>query len=1181
MNRKIAVRKGGDFCYNGLMKSLVTWVALVGIVPLLGTMSYCLLQLAKERRPPESLRKLSKLTRVALLTLAVGAAYRCVPKVDTNGVRGVSHEVNPSSGRINPVRSGDDGDSQLAAITNLCFSQIAVSSRHVSLNVAWPTNLFATGALLDLFAKHPALTNGWSWVESRQIASGETNAVFVVDAAAVAADTNAPAAMFFKIQDRATCATTMRDSDGDGIPDIYELRNGTNPYVDDFAAAPRLTVGPDGDYPTLAAALSASTNYSVIALSTGIVELAKMVTMPPHPVLVTGPRNGYSVLRSESPIAAFMLDGGQNSETRFRNLQLVLGVRSGFQAGFWIGGNLPWIGEGASPSFENVRIRAPYPDVLYYGWHYYRDDGGASMVSNCVMNAAGATAAVGVYALDGPVVDMRSCAFVNFPTNGYATYIKRGVPLVTESPAADTNLTWSGYRLDAEYGSQHDSDGDGISDDDEIRIHGTDPWLADSDGDGVSDSDEIAAGTDPKNVYSFRRSAKVVVEATDELVDVTNYVAWGTSATGWETNGLIACAALPATNTYAVLATDGPLYLRSYRDLNRNGQYDEDDDVLLVEEVPYLASVSSTIFKFGDIDRDGVDDVVERREGTDPYNALEFRFRTVVSCVDSDHRAAVTNHLAAGLQMPMFPSPGEMTFSESGSLSIDMVVTNGECVVGCLRDFNGNGQHDEGTDVLVSRRLTKDDNGKTVQWTLGDSDGDGQSDSVELSHGTDPRNPASHCFNLYLVETGIFSTTNQLTAEIRFGTNVVVGPVIMTNRTWEVNVGHLTTTNRERVVVCFWDDANSNRVCDVDECWTRHEVFVRGHDNVVTNALAYGGFDQDKDNLPDWWELRNGLPPNGGAADEYADPDHDGLINLHEFMMDTNPVVPDGSNTFQSICSRSVDERIRNVCASNVVGRFVAFFENAPMGQYVANTNFWLRNVDVSCASVWNVGGEPGSMSATAITRRHVIMSAHWYKTSQYFCATNGQLIGVTVVALHGIAGSDMLLGRLASDLPTSIKIPKVLDEDLADAISGFKYLPIVCINQRKEATVLEMESLNVSAVNVDNGILYHNLAHTSSTNLVSDERLSIRGATIDGNSGSPCFLLVEDELVYLFSKHLGYKNQSVWSPSWGPLISHHLVDIQNTINAWEGGNAGSYQMHVIHLDDVEVGVSGNGGGGR
>ncbi|MDO8668720.1 MAG: hypothetical protein Q7K65_00310 [Candidatus Buchananbacteria bacterium] len=44
---------------------------------------------------------------------------------------------------------------------------------------------------------------------------------------------------------------------------------------------------------------------------------------------------------------------------------------------------------------------------------------------------------------------------------------------------------------------QKDTDGDGLSDYDELSVYGTSPYLADSDSDGVSDKEEITAGHDP------------------------------------------------------------------------------------------------------------------------------------------------------------------------------------------------------------------------------------------------------------------------------------------------------------------------------------------------------------------------------------------------------------------------------------------------------------------------------------------------------------------------------------------------------------------------------------------------------------------------------------------------------------------------------------------------------------
>jgi len=42
-----------------------------------------------------------------------------------------------------------------------------------------------------------------------------------------------------------------------------------------------------------------------------------------------------------------------------------------------------------------------------------------------------------------------------------------------------------------------DTDGDGLSDSDEVNVYGTDPTNPDTDGGGVNDGDEVAAGTDP------------------------------------------------------------------------------------------------------------------------------------------------------------------------------------------------------------------------------------------------------------------------------------------------------------------------------------------------------------------------------------------------------------------------------------------------------------------------------------------------------------------------------------------------------------------------------------------------------------------------------------------------------------------------------------------------------------
>ena len=88
----------------------------------------------------------------------------------------------------------------------------------------------------------------------------------------------------------------MSDADCDGIPDVYELANNTNPYVPDYAAAPKILAGVEGGASNLAAALSASVPYSIIEIAPGVHEGAGWtgLHLPAHPVLITSPDGGRS-----------------------------------------------------------------------------------------------------------------------------------------------------------------------------------------------------------------------------------------------------------------------------------------------------------------------------------------------------------------------------------------------------------------------------------------------------------------------------------------------------------------------------------------------------------------------------------------------------------------------------------------------------------------------------------------------------------------------------------------------------------------------------------------------------------------------------------------------------------------------------------------------------------------------
>lgn len=85
---------------------------------------------------------------------------------------------------------------------------------------------------------------------------------------------------------------------------------------------------------------------------------------------------------------------------------------------------------------------------------------------------------------------------------------------VTLAPSGDANFVWGWYGElsgpdDNDDGdifhmrSIGDNDGDGLSNVNEVNVHGTDPNQFDTDGDGVSDGVEVSLGTDPLDPFGF------------------------------------------------------------------------------------------------------------------------------------------------------------------------------------------------------------------------------------------------------------------------------------------------------------------------------------------------------------------------------------------------------------------------------------------------------------------------------------------------------------------------------------------------------------------------------------------------------------------------------------------------------------------------------------------------------
>lgn len=347
-------------------------------------------------------------------------------------------------------------------------------------------------SIVDAFVATNLLTT-WNWIDVNRLCAG-TNETAILIVPQVLEMTNMPAQLFVKMSERISENRDMADRDSDGSPNVYEIHNDTNPYIADFENAPKVVVPTDCEYATFTNALWSSEPYSIIEIA-GEMYFEDSIDVPGWPLLITGPTNGYAVIHSNADIGIFMVNRRQTNHTLIRNIYLTMDKKTSFQAGFWIGGNLPWSTDAAGASFENVRLRMYNPDTWYYGWHMYGVTDTPVVISNCTISASGATDILPVYVYgDSQVVITNGLELVNMP----------------DEPHSE-EYTWTGYSLLKQYNPQNDSDNDGINDYDEIFVYETDPYLRDTDGDRIFDLTEVQHGASPTNqgAYCFNLMATI------------------------------------------------------------------------------------------------------------------------------------------------------------------------------------------------------------------------------------------------------------------------------------------------------------------------------------------------------------------------------------------------------------------------------------------------------------------------------------------------------------------------------------------------------------------------------------------------------------------------------------------------------------------------------------------------
>ncbi len=415
-------------------------------------------------------------------------------------------------------------------VTNLMFTAINVSESNVVLDVAWPTNDIPDGEPLDLYFSPELATNVWTLLDSAT-PTDPTNVTFTVDGADLPGFfcttpphvhdascipiTNIVQSVFLTGEVETnivySCATnpappgvagffrvgTRHDSDGDGLPDAYEmLVSGTDPLLGDTdgdglfdneetdAGTNPLVADTDGD--GLSDYAETPHLHVVPAESVPWFDLAESARLTPTNDVYTG-LFPFPLL---SPVS-FCGIVCTNILADVNGLVTLLDARRDAFPFPRINQDLSastiWVNDCAVAAYwDYLQLRSTLGSAIYaadvstngetYCVVEYRNVGFASNATNSVtfqLSFAYGSPTNAVRVRYGEIGDALHGASATFGMQGPNRCVSA---LLSHNAEFDV----SGLAVVYEFGT------------------GTKPWLADTDSDGSSDAEEIAAGTNPR-----------------------------------------------------------------------------------------------------------------------------------------------------------------------------------------------------------------------------------------------------------------------------------------------------------------------------------------------------------------------------------------------------------------------------------------------------------------------------------------------------------------------------------------------------------------------------------------------------------------------------------------------------------------------------------------------------------
>jgi peptidoglycan hydrolase-like protein with peptidoglycan-binding domain len=263
------------------------------------------------------------------------------------------------------------------------------------------------------------------------------------------------------------------------------------------------------------------------------------------------------------------------------------------------------------------------------------------------------------------------------------------------------------------------------------------------------------------------------------------------------------------------------------------------------------------------------------------------------------------------------------------------------------------------------------------------------------------------------------------------------------------------------------------------------------------------------------------------------------------------------SSDLSTEISNQIDSRIDGLSTST---GYISLFSTrgTVTAPWVKNADVWTDRVtpiDFSGHSVYNSTGGY-TKAGTLISPRHIIFASHYPISSGatvVFIDSNEEIVTRTLTSQTYVVGNggedtDISIGLLSSDVPSTVTHYPILTEDqLSKYISGTN-TPVILFDQEDKVAISNLSRVSDLCTNSLNSVCLSSIKLlTCGSSSTSPTRSLFFEPVIAGDSGHPIFSVINNK-PFLLTHNLNAGSGS------GPFYAHYLTEINAAMTALGGG---------------------------